>query len=70
MKGGDRPVGVEIVNRATGTRLPCELAYVGLDSEGLHCWRVDTPMNLATEHLTIEVLPPRTSIVFGAQGGG
>lgn len=71
-KAGDRPVGVFIVNRATGAKLPCELTYAGLERDELdgspfHLWLVATPFNPATETIKVEVLPPRTSIGFPMQ---
>lgn len=66
VKPGDRPVGVAIVNRATGVELPCELAYEGVDAQGQHVWRAASDFDPNTEKVTIKLLPARTTIVFGA----
>lgn len=67
MNPGDRPQDVALVNIVTGDRLPCELSYQGIDSDGLHEWRVDTPFNPSVESLQIGVFPPRTSVVMPMQ---
>lgn len=64
VRPGDRPSDVFIVNRTTGEKLPCELAYLGVSDEGMHEWGISAEMDLATEKLTIGVFPPRTSIRF------
>lgn len=62
-QAGHRPVGVEIVNEVTGERLPCELAYEGID-HGLHVWSVSTPIYPDTEKVTVAVFPPKTTLTF------
>jgi hypothetical protein len=67
---GDRPVDVCIVNQVTGQKLPCELRYVGINSEGCHEWQIDTTFDPRTERVTIGVLPPRTTLSFPMMMGG
>lgn len=63
-RAGDRPVGVFIVNQATGRRMPCELAYAGIDDEGLHEWQVGALFDSKTERLHVDLLPPKTTLSF------
>jgi hypothetical protein len=59
---GERPQGVEVVH-ADGSSVPCELAYLGADDEGIHQWEIATKVNFRDgDILRVDVMPARTSI--------
>lgn len=59
-----RPEGVRIV-RQDGSVIPCELAWGGVDSEGLAIWHIATPFNARQgDTLQVDVMPGRTGITM------
>lgn len=55
-----------------GTEFGCEVYYLGIDSEGLHKWRVTGNMAalLRGAHVKVEVLPPMTSLMLDMEMEG
>lgn len=59
-----RPQGVAI-RRVSGEVVPVEVAFAGLDHQGLPVWRVDTPVDMAAgDTITVKMLPARTGIAW------
>lgn len=57
-----RPEGVRVKHR-DGTATECELAWGGVDDDGIALWEVSTPLNLTQgDSLHVDILPGRTSI--------
>lgn len=68
MTAQQRPEGARI--ERGGDVIPLELAYGGVDADGIHQWISATPFNPATDRIRVDVLPGETSIVFDAEGIG
>jgi hypothetical protein len=60
-----KPTGVR-VHRADGTVLNAELVHNGPDHEGLDNWLIANIDYRPGDNVSIEELPPRTSISFRA----
>ena len=64
MKQPQPPVNITLHMR-DGRVIPVDSAYVGEDELGFHAWRVLTVIHAADlEKVTVEVLPPRTTILL------
>lgn len=60
----ERPQGVRVI-RADGSVIPCELAWVGIDEDGMAEWEISTTVNFRQgDSLKVATLPPRTSIIM------
>lgn len=61
-----RPVDVVIVDRFTGAEIPCELAYEGVDDDGITVWLVSKAnvFDPRRHLLKIGMMPARTAIGF------
>jgi len=58
-----KPENVQI-HRPDGTVLNCELAHEGVDDEGMDHWVIANAVFHPADHVTIGVLPPKTSLGF------
>lgn len=66
-----RPTDVRIVNRDSGESIPCELAYRGVNADGLHEWAVceSNRFDPDRDQISVGILPGRTAISFPVEGG-
>jgi hypothetical protein len=61
-----KPENVQ-VHRPDGTIIDCELVHEGIDDQGMDRWVIaGVDFNMGEDHLTIGVMPARTSIGFRA----
>jgi hypothetical protein len=59
-----RPENVRVVH-PDGTEIPCELAHLGVDADGMDQWTVDEHTVLRHgDMLRIGVMPARTGIAY------
>lgn len=65
-----RPTDVRIINRDNGESIPCELAYRGVNADGLHEWAVceSNRFDPDRDQISVGVLPGRTAISFPVEG--
>lgn len=64
-----RPTDV-VLARASGERVPLELAYAGRDGDGIDVWKIATRIDFAAgDHLCVGVFPARCSIEFPTTEG-
>jgi hypothetical protein len=65
-----RPLGVKVV-RADGSVLPCELAYVGNDTEHeAYVWEIAGAVLFPGDHVEVDVMPPHTGIQWRGSRAG
>lgn len=61
----EQPTGVRIV-LSSGAEIPCDLAYDGLDPDGLHSWiaapRVPVGLPPGEIAIRLDTLPARTTL--------
>ncbi|KLI05774.1 hypothetical protein [Mycolicibacterium senegalense] len=71
MAAGERPENVRIVDKETGEATPCELAYVGVDENGVGVWEVSehNPFDPARHMVRVGRLPGKTAIMFPTRPG-
>lgn len=66
-----RPTDVRIINRDNGESIPCELAYCGVNADGLHEWAVceSNRFDPDRDQISVGILPGKTAISFPIEGG-
>jgi hypothetical protein len=63
-----RPENIRI-QRSDGTVIPCELADLGVDEEGIHMWDVLTPVDIgAGDRVLVGKWPASTGLSLGNKG--